>query len=263
MLFLYGGLMYSQKDSGVGQPQKYYEFNIVDCFKNLKYKGSLKKDSMKPNAVMRGQRVWRTISLEDKENKEILNSNNMCVQISLFEVIKFGLLEKKLNAFTDDNFNEAAKNRLKESHLKKIMSVKDTSEVRSYDASGNEKTTITIENRYLQSNDIKTYVLKEDWFVSSYNGKIEKRIVAIAPLIFDKKLEKTRPLFWLYYNEWSELFNLFETKNFRDDKRISYAYAFQNQYFISKVSKDLEPGRRSFSTLTVLPFNHKGHFVAH
>jgi hypothetical protein len=80
--------------------------------------------------------------------------------------------------------------------------------------------------------------LKEDWFVSSTSGKLEKRIIAIAPVIFDKKLDKTRPLFWLYYNEWHELLNLFETKNFRDDKRISYGYAFQKQYFISKVSKE-------------------------
>lgn len=222
-----------------GNAIQYYEFEVKDCFKAVKFSGKILKDSMKPNTVMKGQRVWRTISLENRENQALFNTNNKCLQVGLFEVIKFGLIEKKLNVFFSDNFNEAGKNRLTQKDILKGISVRDTSESVVFDKDGNETKSTLIENRYLTNNDIKTYLVKEDWFMSSKTGQLEKKIVGIAPLVFDKKTEKIVPLFWMYFNEWKELLDAFEARNTTGDgKRISYAWLFENHYFVSQVSKE-------------------------
>jgi hypothetical protein len=148
------------------------------------------------------------------------------------------LLDKNLNAFANDNFREADKARLSKSEIESVMLYRDTSVVTMYDALGNEKAETVIENRFLLGKDIKSYLLKEDWFFNSFTGQLEKRIIAIAPLIYNRKEEKTVPLFWLYFSEWKELLDLFEAKNYKDDKRISYAYALQNQYYFSIISKE-------------------------
>lgn len=185
-----------------------------------------------------GQRIWRTIDLDNKENKTVFNNNNKCLQIGLFEVIKFGLFEKNLNAFASDNFNEVDKTRLSIAELKSIISLKDTSEEIVYDAQGNETKNIKIEKRYLFNEDVKAYVLKEDWFINNYSGQLEKKIIGFAPLVLDRKTQKVVPLFWLYYNEWRELLLSFEAKNYNSDAVISYRTVLEKNFFISQISKE-------------------------
>jgi len=186
---------------------------------------------------MKGQRLWRTISLDNKQNQDIFKSKNNCIQIGLFEIIKFGLFEKKLNAFASDNFNEVDKTRFSEPQLVKKISFYDSSEVTSFDAQGNETKAISVEKRYLYNKDISTYLLKEDWVINSHSGQLEKKIVAIAPLLYEAQSQKVVPLFWLYYNEWKELFNSFEAKNYYTDERLTYRGILEKKYFISQVSK--------------------------
>lgn len=168
----------------------------------------------------------------------IFNQGNQCQQIGLFEVIKFGLLEKKLNAFYSDDFNEAAKNRIDPAQIKNLIAVNDTIRENVFDAQGNEVVNTRVENRYLYTADVKAYVLKEDWFLDSYTGKLEKKIVAFAPLVTDHKTGMSVPLFWLYYNEWKELLRSFEAKNLVTDEVISYRTLLEKNYFISVVSKE-------------------------
>lgn len=237
MFLFLPSVFFSQGKGGVETPG-IYEYNVKDCFANAKYKGGIKRDSVKSNTIFKSQRIWRTISLENKENRSSIGSSNKCTEIGLFEIIKFGIFDKQLNVFLSDNFNDAEKERLTEVQIRKRIRIIDSSENVVFDSQGNETTEKHKENRYMQNSDIKTYLLKEDWYISSKSGNLEKKIIAIAPMTLDKKSEKVAPLFWLYYNEWKELLDLFEAKNIKDEKRISYAYALQNQYFISRVSKE-------------------------
>jgi hypothetical protein len=224
--------------SGTFNRPEIYEFNAKDCFKNVRYSGKIRNDSVRPNSILTGQRIWRTISLENKEKTVLFKSNTGCDQIGFFEIIKYGLFEKKLNVFHSDNFDEAAKSRFTNAQLLKKISYVDSSEVMVYDADGNEKKTTVIEKRYLFNKDIKTYLLKEDWIMNSHTGEYEKKIIALAPLIYEQKKEQVLPLFWLYYNEWKELFASFEAKNYYTEFRITYKDVFENKYFISRISKE-------------------------
>lgn len=222
---------------GIDKPP-IYEFTIRECFKNLKYSGKFFTDSLKPNNVLMGRRFWRTISLENKQNQLLFSSGTDCSQIGFFEIIKFGLFEKKLNAFFSDDFNNVIKNRCNGEQLLKKITYKDSSEIVKFDAEGNEKKTIAVEKRYLLNKDIKTYLLKEDWIFNNYSGQLEKKIIAIAPLVFDEPRKKTVPLFWLYYDEWKELFESFEAKNYYGEFLINFRDVLEKKYFVSVISKE-------------------------
>ena len=240
ILLSMNGMGQNKPNGGVGDPSKYYDIMVKDCFRNpAKYNVKVGIDSVRPNTQMRGQRIWRTIALDSRENQMLFNTNGgTCTQIGLFEVIKFGLFEKKLNAFSNDNFNEVEKSRMNPDELKAKMSYRDTTEEVYFDAQGAETKSVSIQNRYYYNSDIKSYLLKEDWIINSHSGKLEKKIVGLAPLVFDRKSEKIVPMFWLYYNEWKNLFASFEAKNFYSNERISYREIFEKKYFISQVSKE-------------------------
>jgi hypothetical protein len=195
-------------------------------------------DSISPNRILMGQRVWRTISLENKQNIILFNSGNSCNQIGFFEIIKFGLFEKKQNAFWSDDFSNVKNARCSLNELIKKISFIDSAEVTAFDGQGNEKKEMVVTKRYLFNKDVNTYLIKEDWIFNSYSAQLEKRLVALAPLLFDKRENKIFPLFWLYYDEWKELFDLFEAKNYYTESKITYKDVLEKKYFISQVSKE-------------------------
>jgi len=238
----------SQKPSGVLFNSSYFEFNVIDCFKTENYIATFSSDSLKANSIFNGHTIWRTISLDNINNQQLFNSTNKCTQIGLFEIIKFGLFEKRLNAFSSDNFNNTKNSNLNKQQLLQLIYFIDSTEIIAFDSKGIELKTMVIQTGYLLGRHIKSYLLKENWFINSYSGKLEKKIVGIAPLILNKKTEKIIPLFWLYFNEWQSLFALFEAKNYICDNKISYKDVFINNYFISKISKENNLSNRSINS---------------
>ena len=230
------GLM--AQSGGVIAPGVAKEFSVLDCFKSKTGLAQFHADTIAPNSVLKGTRIWRSIGLDNQQNGILFSGGNRCVEIGLFEIIKFGLFNKQLNAFSSEDFNEAAVSRIPPNGLKTLLMLHDSSEVTSFDAEGNSRPEKITVNRYLQGSDIKGYLLKEDWIVNSHDGKTEKRIIGFAPLVYDHSSEKIRPLFWLYYAEWQQLLGLFEAKNFYSYERITYRQVFEKKYFVSVISKE-------------------------
>lgn len=219
-------------------PVIFKEVAVTDCFDKSKFKGGIIPDSIRSNEILSSQRVWRVVSLEDEGNRAAFLINHGCEQVSLFEVIKFGLFELKLNAFDSDDFSEVSKSRLSAANLRERMSFRDSSASLAYDREGNETTEITVVNRFYQGSDVQSFLLKEDWIMSSKSGVTIKLIVGIAPLVFDPKTEKVRPLFWLYYPEWKEVFSKFKTINQYDNYPQTYLQIFNRRKFFSQIVKN-------------------------
>jgi gliding motility associated protien GldN len=229
---------FSQFKGGTAGPGAYTEYNVKDCFVDSLFYTGFNSRPFKPNYILKGTPIWRTISLENKQNKLVFSTDKKCEQISLIELLKFGLFEKKLNAFNSDNFNEAEKTVLSAKQIELALSFKDSSEVTSFDANGTETKNTLVEKRYVIAKDIVNYLIKEDWIINNYSGQLEKYIVAIAPLVRDKKTEKVIPLFWIYYLEWQGLFNAFTAKNYSSQEEITYRDVFERNYFASQISKE-------------------------
>lgn len=219
-------------------PTIFKEVAVTDCFDKTKFKGGIIPDSIRSNEILSSLRVWRVVSLEDEGNRAAFLINHGCEQVSLFEVIKFGLFELNLNAFDSDDFREVSKSRLPPAKLRERLSFRDSSASLAYDREGNETTEIKVVNRYYQGSDVQSFLLKEDWVMSSKSGVTIKLIVGIAPLVFDSKTEKVRPLFWLYYPEWKEVFSKFKTINQYDNYPQTYLQIFNRRKFFSQIVKN-------------------------
>jgi len=224
---------------GVGAPGKYAGvFSAANCFKQSNYLPGFKPDSLKANYIMKGVRIWRSVSLENKQNELVLNDGVHCSNIGLFEIIKFGIFEKQLNVFSSDDFNEANTTRLSRDLILKMITSGDSSAVPAFDANGEPTKEISSSKKYLMGGDIKCFLVKEDWITNSNSGKTEKYIIGLAPLVYDVKTEKTTALFWLYYPEWKALFAAFTAKNLYAYEPVSFEGVFRKRYFVSQISKE-------------------------
>ena len=117
------------------------EFTVAECYRKSAHK--FKSDTIRPNSVMLGQRVWRLISLEPEQNRQILNTNRECLQVGLFEVLKYGIFEKKLNVFSSPYFTEAADTRVSADEVLKLISYSGATSRTSFDENGNASTAVT------------------------------------------------------------------------------------------------------------------------
>lgn len=243
-------IAFAQSGSSVYDNPTLYnkDYSILDCFKNLQYKGTFKADTIKSNYVLKGQKIWRSINLQNKENELIFNHTSTCSEVSLFEIMKYGIFEKKLNVFSSDDFNEVKTHRLTQQQITQLISFKDSAKTLAFDANGNETSEISKTNRYLMGSDIAYFLLKENWITNSNTGKLEKVIIGIAPLFYIQKTEKTMPLFWLYYPEWKELFSSFKARNYYSEEQITFNDVLQRKLFISLISKESNMFDRSIKS---------------
>lgn len=195
-------------------------------------------DTVQPHQVFKGKRIWRIIGLEQEENRQIFATHRPCKELCLFELIKLGVLEKGLPAFDSDNFSDAGQTVLKPAKLETLLNYADTSEVTVFDANGNSSQQINYISRIRQCGDISAYLLKEDWVMNSYTGRMEKYIVALAPVVTDRRTGKSRPLFWLYYPQWAPLFYRVHARNIFSHDELTYYTVFEKHLFFSRITAE-------------------------
>lgn len=77
------------------------------------------------------------------------------------------------------------------------------------------------------SKDIIQYRLKEDWFFDKERSVLDVRIIAIAPIVYDKEIDAngiesvsgTMELFWLYFPHCRFVFNNYFVYNDKNDSQ--------------------------------------------
>lgn len=91
---------------------------------------------------------------------------------------------------------------------------------------------------YYTSADIARYNIKEDWFFDKERSVLDVRIIAIAPVLFDKESNTYRDLFWLYFPECRFVFNNYYTYNTKNDSQwMSFDDYFWKRQFSSTIYK--------------------------
>lgn len=100
---------------------------------------------------------------------------------------------------------------------------------------------------WYNSEDIVEYRLKEDWFFDRKRSKLEVRIVAIAPVVYEKEVDANgnvnikgkKELFWLYFPHCRYIFNNYFVYNDRNDAQwMSYDDLFWKRRFSSYIYKE-------------------------
>ena len=110
---------------------------------------------------------------------------------------------------------------------------------------------------WYNSEDIIEYRLKEDWFFDKERSKLDVRIIAIAPVVYeyeidsngDKMISGTRELFWLYFPHCRFVFNNYFTFNDKNDAQwMSYDDFFWKRRFNSHIYKESNVYDRTIDT---------------
>lgn len=96
---------------------------------------------------------------------------------------------------------------------------------------------------WYQSTDIVQYRIKEDWFFDKERSVLDRRIIGIAPVVYQKdnngNIDGFEELFWLYFPECRYVFqNFFVQSRHNDSQRMSFDDLFWKRMFHSYIIKE-------------------------
>jgi gliding motility associated protien GldN len=124
----------------------------------------------------------------------------------------------------------------------------------TYDASGSEITLAPVlvqEKSPILSEHIVQYRLKEEWFFDKERSVLDKRILGLAPVIYDQTKEggKYVELFWLYFPECRLVFNNYFVYNEANDAQwMSFDDLFWKRRFNAVMYKESNVYDRGIDT---------------
>jgi gliding motility associated protien GldN len=109
------------------------------------------------------------------------------------------------------------------------------------------------DSSWLLSKDIIAYHLKEDWFFDKERSVMDVRIIAIAPVIYNKDqdghISGKRELFWLYFPHCRFILNNYFTYNTKNDAQwMSFDDLFWKRRFSSVIYKESNVYDRAIET---------------
>jgi gliding motility associated protien GldN len=199
--------------------------------------------------VMWNKRVWRMLDLREKMNHPLYYPTEpMNGRASLFDVIKKGLLEGSLIAFstTYDDFRvQLTRAEAMEELEKVVMKMAEDP-----DMPGNYFE--IPDTQRVGSRDVIAYEIKEDWFFDRQRSVLDVRIIGICPITITRDEDGAergkKRLFWLYYPNCRDVFANSESFNrFSDSERRTYEDIFWKRMFASYITKESNVFDRSIS----------------
>ncbi len=96
---------------------------------------------------------------------------------------------------------------------------------------------------WFKSENIVQYKIKEDWFFDKERSVLDRRIIGVAPVIYQRdnngNITGFRELFWLYFPECRYVFqNFFVQSRHNDSQRMSFDDLFWKRMFQSYIVKE-------------------------
>ena len=114
------------------------------------------------------------------------------------------------------------------------------------------------EVRWVKSEDIIEYRLKEDWFFDKERSQFDMRILALAPVVYDAErndkgeittIKGKKILFWLYFPHCRFVFVNYNVINPKNDAQwMSFDDLFQKRQFNSTIYKQSNTFDRTIDT---------------
>ncbi len=214
--------------------------------------GVLGKDSIVPDSILKkygilneqqimfNKKVWSFIDFGEKPNKILYNNNNVNPRtFPLYEVLNLWIVKGKIKCFKNATFGSSQNVPVSMPEFKRLGIQKDTIEERSIDEEGNEIIVKELRADTMSSDKILGFVVKEDWFFNKRSVLMEKKIVGLAPVYYDKRTHKNKELYWVYYPECCEVLDAYTTVNPTGSKDpYTFRQAFEGRKFSAYILKE-------------------------
>jgi hypothetical protein len=205
------------------------------------YNPPYKLGVLRESDVTMSKRQWNYIDVSEPFNKQLLNTLNSKQFIyPLIEVLEFGIITQKINCFKNENFGSQTNKIYSVEEFKELITITDTVIEGSLTEKTNNDTLIkVVKTTALNKETIKGYLIKEDWYINKKTAADSVKIIGIAPLIYNVKLQKIVPVYWVYYKECRELMASFKTTNpIGTDILYTYTDLFDKHIFNTKAFKE-------------------------
>jgi gliding motility associated protien GldN len=190
-------------------------------------------DHMREADMFWQKRVWRVIDTREKFNLAFVYPKEL-----FFDIIHRAAMSGEVTAFDplDDEFTT----QLKIDEIRRIGAGSDTVMVEDLNTGEMVQKVTT---RTLNSENIKRFRLKEEWFFDEETSTMQVRIIGIAP-VMEKYNENgdylgTQVLYWLYYPDLRPLLIKHEIFNPRNDAvRMTWEDVMEMRFFSSYIIKE-------------------------
>ena len=125
--------------------------------------------------------------------------------------------------------------------------------IKYYDDELEEEIEVIVENKFEKEN-VRKYIIKEEWYFDKQRSVMDVRIIGICPLMdtFDQETGEFKAeeyLFWVYFPEARKVLAKAEVFNHRknDAARLTYDDVFHKRMFSSFIIKESNKYNREIS----------------